>query len=107
MREAASGQGAVSVRAVPARYPMGSEKQLILALTGHARESDEAFAALDAADTLDADVLRNRAFARVCRGDVDGAALDAAAALAAEPAITRAWLDDDVLLAGLRARLAG
>lgn len=34
MARAAAGQGAIQVRAVPARYPMGSEKQLIQVLTG-------------------------------------------------------------------------
>jgi electron transport complex protein RnfC len=34
MRHAASPHGEVSVRSLPARYPMGSEKQLILVLTG-------------------------------------------------------------------------
>lgn len=34
MQEAAAGIEGISVRPVPARYPMGSEKQLILALTG-------------------------------------------------------------------------
>ena len=34
MQTAAQGQDAVKIRPVPARYPMGSEKQLILVLTG-------------------------------------------------------------------------
>ncbi len=34
MRAAVAGIGAVRIRAVPARYPMGSEKQLIQVLTG-------------------------------------------------------------------------
>ena len=34
MEKAAAGHGAIQVRPVPARYPMGSEKQLFTALTG-------------------------------------------------------------------------
>ena len=34
MRTAAAGQAGIEIRPVPARYPMGSEKQLILVLTG-------------------------------------------------------------------------
>jgi hypothetical protein len=70
----------------------------VLALAGDDAGSDEVFAvfmALQTGAVDDADRHRNAAFALVCRGDFQDAVDAARLAVDLEPAITRAWLDDD------------
>ncbi|MDP2343409.1 MAG: tetratricopeptide repeat protein [Deltaproteobacteria bacterium] len=77
----------------------------VLAIAGDDSGSDEVFAAFSAVKTEasdDADRHRNAAFALVCRGDFQEAVDAARLAVDLEPAITRAWLDDDDDMAPIR-----
>ncbi len=81
-----------------------------LALAGDAAGSDEVWEAWLAvhaknpstAQLDDADHHRNLAFALVCRQDFEAAIAAAAEAMAIEPAVTRAWLDDGDDMASIR-----
>jgi hypothetical protein len=61
--------------------------------------------AFDDVKGSDADSLRHTAFVCACAGDVDGAVAAIAAAAAAEPGVTAAYVDDEVAFDAFRDRL--
>jgi tetratricopeptide (TPR) repeat protein len=77
-----------------------------LAVKGDRDGSDAVFAEFVDVEDKDADWFRNAAFAHACRGDVDEARAAVDEAFARDPAVTRAYVDDEPAFAGFRDTLA-